>query len=67
MKQLDEARLNCDVKKMLFLVRTSLTRGLGGMGDLRLYKHSYIGTKTLIERYIDSALKTLAAGVPGFS
>ncbi|KAJ4358450.1 Lipase 5 [Didymosphaeria variabile] len=59
--QLDEARLNCDVKRMLFLVRTTLTRGLGGMGDLRLYKHSHVGTKKLIERYIDSAVQTLAA------
>jgi TAG lipase/steryl ester hydrolase/phospholipase A2/LPA acyltransferase len=31
------------------------------MGDLRLYKHSHIGTKRLIERYIDSAQKTLTA------
>jgi TAG lipase / steryl ester hydrolase / phospholipase A2 / LPA acyltransferase len=46
---------------MLFLIRTSLTRGLGGMGDLRLYKHSHIGTKTLIERYIESAQQTLTA------
>ncbi|KAF2501311.1 patatin-domain-containing protein [Lophium mytilinum] len=61
LKQLDDARLNCDVKRMLFLIRTSLTRGLGGMGDLRLYKHSHVGTKALIERYIDSAQKTLRA------
>ncbi|PSN63193.1 patatin-domain-containing protein [Corynespora cassiicola Philippines] len=61
LQQLDEARLNCDVKRMLFLIRTSLTRGLGGMGDLRLYKHSHIGTKRLIEKYIDSAQKTLTA------
>ncbi|KIW01531.1 uncharacterized protein PV09_07009 [Verruconis gallopava] len=59
LKQLDEARISCDVKKMLFLIRTSLTRGLGGMGDLRLYKHSHIGTKALIERYIESAQETL--------
>ncbi|KAH7126840.1 acyl transferase/acyl hydrolase/lysophospholipase [Dendryphion nanum] len=61
LQQLDEARLSCDVTKMLFLVRTALTRGLGGMGDLRLYKHSHIGTKALIERYIESAQKTLMA------
>lgn len=61
LKQLDEARISCDVKKMVFLIRTSLTRGLGGMGDLRLYKHSHIGTKRLIERYIESAQKLLAA------
>ncbi|KAF2089189.1 putative esterase of the alpha-beta hydrolase superfamily, partial [Saccharata proteae CBS 121410] len=59
--QLDEARISCDVGRMLFLVRTSLTRGLGGMGDLRLYKHSHIGTKALIERYIESAKETLSA------
>lgn len=31
------------------------------MGDLRLYKHSRVGTKALIERYIESALATLDA------
>jgi TAG lipase/steryl ester hydrolase/phospholipase A2/LPA acyltransferase len=61
LKQLDEARVNCDVTRMLFLIRTSLMRGLGDMGNIRLYKHSHIGTKYLIERYIDSALETLDA------
>jgi TAG lipase/steryl ester hydrolase/phospholipase A2/LPA acyltransferase len=46
---------------MLFLIRTTLTRGLGDMGDLRLYKHSHIGTKRLIERYIESAQQTMVA------
>jgi len=53
--------MSCDVKKMHFHLRTTLTRDLGGMGDLRLYKHSHIGTKKLIERYIESVEKTLAA------
>jgi TAG lipase/steryl ester hydrolase/phospholipase A2/LPA acyltransferase len=44
---------------MLFLARTCLTRDLGGMGDLRLYKHCRVGTKTLIERYISAALGML--------
>ncbi|KAF2109271.1 acyl transferase/acyl hydrolase/lysophospholipase [Lophiotrema nucula] len=61
LKDLDDARLNCDVKRMEFLLRTTLTRGLGGMGDLRLYKHRHIGTKSLIERYIDSVQRTLEA------
>ncbi|KAI4225834.1 MAG: hypothetical protein L6R36_003631 [Xanthoria steineri] len=61
LKQLDEARISCDVGRMLFLVRTSLTRNLGDMGNIRLYKHSHIGTKDLIERYISSALATLDA------
>jgi TAG lipase/steryl ester hydrolase/phospholipase A2/LPA acyltransferase len=59
LKQLDEARILCDVGRMLFLVRTSLTRGLGDMGNIKLYKYTHIGTKDLIERYIDSALQTL--------
>jgi TAG lipase/steryl ester hydrolase/phospholipase A2/LPA acyltransferase len=53
--------MSCDVRRMLFLIRTTLTRGLGDMGDLRLYKHSHIGTKRLIERYIESAQQTMAA------
>jgi TAG lipase/steryl ester hydrolase/phospholipase A2/LPA acyltransferase len=61
LQQLEEARISCDVRKMVFLIRTSLTRNLGGMGHLRLYKHSHVGTKALIEKYIDSAQKLLTA------
>ena len=61
LKQLDNARISCDIERMLFLVRTSLTRDLGDMGNLRMYKHSHIGTKDLVERYINSALETLDA------
>ncbi|KAL8934183.1 MAG: hypothetical protein Q9216_006032 [Gyalolechia sp. 2 TL-2023] len=61
LKQLDEARISCDVGRMLFLIRTALTRNLGDMGNIKLYKHSHIGTKDLIEAYISSALATLDA------
>ncbi|KAF1934209.1 triacylglycerol lipase [Didymella exigua CBS 183.55] len=61
LRELDDARLSCDVTKMLFLLRTTLTRDLGDMGGLRLYKHSHIGTKRLIERYIESAQQTMEA------
>ena len=44
---------------MLFLIRTSLTRDLGEMGNLKLYQHSHIGTKDLVERYINTALETI--------
>ncbi|KAI9650288.1 Lipase 5 [Ciborinia camelliae] len=60
-KQMDTARIDCDIKKMLALVRTTLSRDLGGMGNMRLYKHSYIGTKDLIEKYIESTLDTINA------
>ncbi|KAF2453871.1 acyl transferase/acyl hydrolase/lysophospholipase, partial [Lineolata rhizophorae] len=59
--QLDDARRSGDAGRMLFLVRTALTRGVGGMGALRLYRHAHIGTKRLIERYIESARETIDA------
>jgi len=59
LKQLDEARISCDIGRMLFLIRTSLSRDLGDMGNLRMYKHTHIGTKDLVETYITSALETL--------
>ncbi|KAG9974806.1 patatin-domain-containing protein, partial [Aureobasidium melanogenum] len=59
LQELQDARISCDVKRMLFLARTSLTRDLGGMGDIRLYKHCRVGTKSLIERYISAALEML--------
>jgi TAG lipase/steryl ester hydrolase/phospholipase A2/LPA acyltransferase len=63
LKQLDDARINCDIKAMMSLVRTALSRNLGDMGSVQLYKHSHIGTKDLIERYIDSTLDTIRAMV----
>ncbi|KAI9762796.1 MAG: hypothetical protein M4579_000148 [Chaenotheca gracillima] len=61
LQQLEDARNSGDVGRMLFLIRTSLTRGLGEMGNIKLYKHSHVGTKRLIEDYINSALETLQA------
>ena len=57
--ELETARLSADQSRILLLVRTALTRNLGGMGDLRLYKHSRTGTKALIERYIQVVLDTM--------
>ena len=59
--ELDQARANCDIKRMLLQVRTALSRDLGGMDNAQLYRHSYVGTKDLIERYIDSTLATIGA------
>ena len=56
---MEDARLSDDTQRMLFLLRTSLNRHLGGMGNIVLYKHSYVGTKAIIEQYIASVLKTL--------
>ncbi|KFY45218.1 hypothetical protein V494_01077 [Pseudogymnoascus sp. VKM F-4513 (FW-928)] len=56
---LNEARASGDVRRMLYLVRTSLSRGLGGMGNVELYQHSHVGTKDLIESYIDATIETI--------
>ncbi|KAI1771262.1 patatin-domain-containing protein [Hypoxylon cercidicola] len=61
LRELDDARANCDMRAMMHLIRTSLSRDLGGMGNIDLYRHSYCGTKKLIERYVDSALQTINA------
>ena len=59
MLKLQEAADSCDIDSMLHLIRTTLTRDLGGMGMLRLYKHSWFGTKTLISDYIETAVATI--------
>ncbi|KAI1749629.1 acyl transferase/acyl hydrolase/lysophospholipase [Xylaria castorea] len=59
LRDLDEARTAGDTRAMMHLVRTSLSRDLGGMGNIDLYRHSHRGTKKLIERYVDSALQTI--------
>lgn len=59
LRQMEEARISCDVSRMLFLVRTALSRDLGKMSNASLYRHSHIGTKDLIDRYITAALDTI--------
>jgi TAG lipase / steryl ester hydrolase / phospholipase A2 / LPA acyltransferase len=56
--ELEEARLSGDPARMLRLLRNSLTRSLGNMGDLSLYKSSHVGTKYLIEKYIGTVCDT---------
>ncbi|KAK4241191.1 acyl transferase/acyl hydrolase/lysophospholipase [Achaetomium macrosporum] len=63
LRDLDTARINCDISTMMYLIRTGLSRDVGGMGNLDLYRHSYVGTKKLIEQYVDSAIKTIQSVV----
>ncbi|EGV62302.1 patatin-domain-containing protein, partial [Yamadazyma tenuis ATCC 10573] len=46
------ARLNRDYKLLLYLIRTKWVRNFGNIGDVSLYKSSFVGTKKLIEDYI---------------
>ncbi|KAI1078942.1 patatin-domain-containing protein [Whalleya microplaca] len=61
LRELDHARSNWDRRAMMHLIRTALSRDLGGMGNIDLYRHSYCGTKKLIEQYVDSTLQTITA------
>jgi TAG lipase/steryl ester hydrolase/phospholipase A2/LPA acyltransferase len=60
---LDTARTNGDISTMMYLIRTALSREVGGIGSTDLYCHSCIGTKALIERYVDSAVRTIRSVV----
>ena len=55
LKRIDEAREDGDARRMVYLMRTAMSRDLGGMGKPGLYHHCHIGTKQVIERYVDSA------------
>lgn len=60
LQELEEARISCDVSRMLFLVRTALSRDLGNMSDSRLYRYAHVGTKNLIDQYITTAVDTIS-------
>lgn len=62
LNQLRDARVRGDMEELLFLIRTTLERNLGNMGDPKLYVNTFTGTKRLIEQYItecELALETL--------
>ncbi|ORY86201.1 putative esterase of the alpha-beta hydrolase superfamily, partial [Protomyces lactucae-debilis] len=54
--RLDELRLarsSNNFERVLFLLRTTLSRQLGDMGNPKLYAYTHTGTKFLIEEYIE--------------
>ncbi|CAG8681767.1 9162_t:CDS:10, partial [Acaulospora morrowiae] len=57
--QLKKARKSGDLSQMIFLLRTSLSRNLGDMGQRKLYAYTHIGTKKLIENYINEVVKQM--------
>ncbi|KAF9581176.1 hypothetical protein BGW38_001906, partial [Lunasporangiospora selenospora] len=48
-----------DVSAIMYLLRSGLLRNLGGITDPRLFVHSYLGTKHLIESYMDEVVSQL--------
>lgn len=56
LEQLRVAREIGDLDTISFLLRASMTRGLGDIGNLELYSQSYTGTKKLIEEFNEELL-----------
>ena len=57
--RLRDAVIHQDREALQQLLRTGLSRDLGGMNSLRLYKHSWFGTKQLIDEYIEMVLHAI--------
>ncbi|EGF78080.1 hypothetical protein BATDEDRAFT_90735 [Batrachochytrium dendrobatidis JAM81] len=53
---LKQSHASKDFESMMYLLRSGLLRNLGGISDIRLYRHSIVGTKNLIQSYIDEVV-----------
>lgn len=48
-----------NIHELKSYLRSSLIRNIGGIGNIELYTKSKIGTKKLIEDYVDNVVKSL--------
>ncbi|GAA5798523.1 hypothetical protein HPULCUR_003927 [Helicostylum pulchrum] len=56
LEHLRKARNEKDVENMTYLLRGGLLRNFGGICDRKLFSHSYVGTKKLIEDYMEEVV-----------
>lgn len=63
LQNLEFARDNEDLTRMLHVIRTELGRDVAGIGHPKLYEHSRLGTKDLIERYVSTAVDTIESAM----
>ncbi|KAL1889268.1 Lipase 5 [Sporothrix stenoceras] len=61
LKDLEDARLSSDIRRMMHLVRTALSRDVGGISSAGLYNHTHTGTKYLVERYAKASVDLIHA------
>lgn len=59
LEELREARLAKDHRRVLYIMRTKWTRNVANMGDIHLYRHTHVGTKKLIEEYVQECQDAL--------
>jgi TAG lipase/steryl ester hydrolase/phospholipase A2/LPA acyltransferase len=63
LQNLESARDNEDLARMLRLIRLELGRDVAGIGNPKLYEECRVGTKDLIERYIETAVDTIESAM----
>ncbi|CAO3631008.1 unnamed protein product [Mucor hiemalis] len=56
LEHLRKARNEEDVDNMTYLLRSGLLRNFGGICERKLFSHSYVGTKKLIEEYMEEVV-----------
>eukprot|EP00127_Corallochytrium_limacisporum_P004731 Clim_evm85s172 gene=Clim_evmTU85s172 len=59
LEELREASKKKDLMQVMYLLRSGLFRNLGGMLNDKLYSKTHVGTKVLIEQYIDEVAHQL--------
>ncbi|QPG76390.1 hypothetical protein FOA43_003779 [Brettanomyces nanus] len=60
LNEMRSAREQKDYRKMIYLIRTSWRRNFAGIDNVQLYQHCYVGTKKLIEDYLEECEHCLA-------
>jgi TAG lipase/steryl ester hydrolase/phospholipase A2/LPA acyltransferase len=63
LENLESAKDNEDLSRMLRVIRMELGRDVAGIGNPKLYDHSRFGTKDLIERYVATAVDTIESAM----
>lgn len=61
--ELRRTRRARDYQKLLYIIRTTWHRNVGNIGNVNNYRHSLVGTKRLIEEYLEECEKCVACFV----
>jgi len=59
LEEMRELEASKDIQGIMFNLRSGLVRGLGGVGNIKLHTHAYVGTKRLIEDHSAQILRLL--------
>lgn len=59
LKDLRDARINNDTRRVMSLLRAGMLRNFGGISNKSLFNKTFTGTKTIIEQYVDEVITCL--------